>query len=156
MEATEGLKAQHRLAEQLFEEIEQASSPDAKRQLMQELADKLMLHMDLEENVFYPAVSEVDEGQVKHSYEEHADVKPILSRLLQMQGDDPEFSVQLQKAKELVQHHVQEEEQELFPKCLQILGEDAMEDLGEEMEEWIKSSVTDSDDAVAQSTEIIP
>lgn len=157
MEATEGLKAQHRQAEQLFSEIEQAQSPDAKRQLMQELADKLTLHMDLEENLFYPAVEEVDEGKVKHSYEEHNEVKPILARLLTLEGDEPEFAQLLQKAKESIEHHVREEEEELFPKCFEVLGADGLEDLGEEMEEWIKTSIaTASKEGSTQSPEIAP
>ncbi len=135
MEVIETLKAQHRLVEQLFEETEKAKAPEAKERLFRDLTERLSLHMELEESIFYPCVSSVNDDLVTHSYAEHAAVRPLLEELMGLKGDDPLFLELLIQARKLVEEHVAEEEGVLFPACLDALDPEVMSELSVEIEE---------------------
>lgn len=143
MDVIEGLKTQHRVAEHLFKEIKSAHAPEAKERLFRELAEKLNEHMTFEESTFYPAVENVDPSLVEHSFEEHAASKPLLSELLGLKGSSQEFAEKLAKLKDMIQEHVQEEEQTLFPKCLEQLDEPTLTQLGLDLEDWIRQPTKD-------------
>lgn len=132
MNAIDMLKTQHREAEALFEKLEKGPSRD-RLPLLTELAKKLTGHMEIEEQLFYPAAYEVDTDEAEHAAEEHEEAKPLLDKLMRLEGDSPEFSATLRELKEKIQHHVEEEESELFPECERKLGAEELETLGEEM-----------------------
>jgi len=97
----------------------------------------LETHAQLEENVFYPAVNEeTDEGPalVKESLSEHETVKTLIQALRTMAHDPEAFDAKFQELIHTVEHHVEEEESEMFPLAEQELLED-LDDLKEEMQE---------------------
>jgi hemerythrin-like domain-containing protein len=131
MKATALLKQQHREVESIFETLEKGAD-DAASQVL-ELANNLAAHMAIEQNLFYPAVRDIDGKMVAESYEEHAIAELALKRLLSTAGDDPSFAAKVTALKELIEHHVEEEEEELFPNVEDSMDAEQLEALGGEM-----------------------
>jgi hemerythrin superfamily protein len=96
------------------------------------MADDLVAHMVIEEHVFYPRVKELMKDLVEESFEEHAVARFELARAMLVKGDDQK--TRLTVLKELIEHHVEEEEKELFPKVLKAVPEQELEALGQRME----------------------
>jgi hemerythrin-like domain-containing protein len=131
MKATALLKKQHRKVEGIFEKLEKGGADSASE--LTELANDLAAHMAIEQNLFYPAVRDVDPEMVGESYQEHAIAEIALKRLLSTAGDDATFAAKVTALKELIEHHVEEEEEELFPKVEDAMAADELESLGSEM-----------------------
>ncbi len=131
MKATTLLERQHRKVEAIFKKLE---SGRAKAEpLVIELATDLLAHMAIEQDIFYPAIKAVDEDLVLESFEEHAVAQVALKRLVEADPDDKAFKAKVIVLKELIQHHVEEEEEELFPKVEKALGEEKLVFLGKQM-----------------------
>jgi len=129
------LEQQHREVEKLFKKIEKAG-PDEKEQLFDELADSLAVHAAIEEQHFYPATKDArTEELLQEAVEEHLSVKRIIADLLEMEPDDAQFDAKIKVLQEQVEHHVEEEEGELFPKVQKLHSKDELEDLGVLMEQ---------------------
>ena len=123
IDAIELLEEQHREVEQLFEDLEQESSPERKQALFQELADMLAVHATIEERHFYPTVrDEKTEKLLLESVEEHLAVKRLIADLLKAEPEEPSFAAKVKVLKEEIEHHVEEEESELFPQARRLLG----------------------------------
>ena len=131
MEATQLLSKQHRKVESLFRKLER-KNPDAET-LLTDLANDLAAHMAIEQEIFYPAVRNVDESLLLESYEEHALAEVALKRLLATDPQDDAFKARVTALKELIQHHVKEEEEELFPQVQKKLDEESLNELGKRM-----------------------
>jgi hemerythrin superfamily protein len=136
MNAIELLKSQHREVDDLFEKIEKAKSPETKERYFIQVADALAIHATIEEHHFYPAVkAKRTEDILLESLEEHLAIKRVLSDLLDVDIEDETFDAKLAVLKEEVQHHVKEEEKDLFPKVKKILEEEELESLAAAMQE---------------------
>ena len=134
MNAIDLLKQQHDQVEELFKKIENAKS--GKEELFDQIADALAVHSAIEEQHFYPATKDVRTEELLHeAVEEHLAVKRIIADLLEMEPDDPQFDAKMKVLKEQVEHHVEEEEKELFPKVRKMHSKDELEDLGVLMED---------------------
>jgi hemerythrin superfamily protein len=135
MNAIDLLKMQHREVEKLFKKIETAG-PDEKEKLFDELADSLAVHASIEEQHFYPATKDSrTEELLQEAVEEHLSVKRIIADMLEMEPDDAQFDAKVKVLQEQVEHHVEEEETELFPKVQKLHSKDELEDLGVLMEQ---------------------
>jgi hemerythrin superfamily protein len=129
------LKQQHREVEKLFKKMEKAG-PEEKEKLFDELADSLAVHAAIEEQHFYPATKDArTEELLQEAVEEHLSVKRIIADLLEMEPDDAQFDAKITVLQEQVEHHVEEEEKELFPKVQKLHSKDELEDLGVLMEQ---------------------
>jgi hemerythrin-like domain-containing protein len=131
------LKADHQRVKDLFAQYEAAENVETKRTLAEQAFRELETHAQLEENVFYPAVNdETDKGPelVKESLSEHETVKTLIQALRSMAHDTEAFDAKFQELIHNVEHHVEEEESEMFPLAEQELAED-LEELSEEMQE---------------------
>lgn len=131
MNATSLLKTQHRKVEALFAKLESGRSD--KPAALEELANSLAAHMAIEHELFYPAVKEVDEDLINESFEEHSLAEVALKRLLATDEADDAFDARVTALKELIEHHVKEEEEELFPKVEKALEEATHTRLGKAM-----------------------
>jgi hemerythrin superfamily protein len=128
------LKDQHREVEQLFSAFDKASSPDDKEELFETIADKLAIHARIEEQYFYPAVTaKKTEDMVLEAFVEHTSIKRLLADLLESDAEDPKFEAQMKVLKEQVEHHVEEEEEQLFPAAKKVLTKDELVALAQEM-----------------------
>ena len=143
MNAIELLKTQHEEAKKLFRKIEKADDEE-KLDLFEQLADDLAVHATIEEKHFYPATRNArTEELLQEAVEEHLAVKRIIADLLEMSPEDPQFDAKVAVLQEQVEHHVEEEEKELFPKVQKMLKEEELEDLGvvmEDMAEELKAA----------------
>ena len=131
MKATTLLAQQHKKVKTLFKKLESGrSDPQA---LLSELANDLVAHMAIEHEIFYPAVEAVDRTLITESFEEHALAELALKRLLATDAEDESFKARVVATRELIEHHVKEEEDELFPKVEKKLGDDRLNELGKRM-----------------------
>jgi hemerythrin-like domain-containing protein len=136
MDPIQLLKRQHREVEALFKKIEKARSAEPRRALLAELTANLKLHMAIEEEIFYPAVQQLPvkkaEDMTLEAYEEHAVVKLVLAELPGVDPEDDRFDAKMTVLSELIEHHVDEEEDEMF-KTAKKLGRAELNALGDRM-----------------------
>ena len=139
MDAITILKDDHRSVEQLFKRFEKAGERAfvEKRRLADSVIEQLSRHAAIEEQVFYPVVRATVSGTedvVLESLEEHHIVKWVLSELESMEPSDERFDAKMTVLIENVRHHVEEEEQELFPQVRKELDRQALADLGDALQ----------------------
>lgn len=136
MNAIEFLKSQHREVEALFEKIEEAGdgSPKERKAIFEEIALRLEGHARIEEKIFYPEGREVDEDVTLEAYEEHGVVRDLIKKISKTRPNDETFMAKVTVLKEMVEHHVEEEENEYFPECQKEFGDEKLEELGQELE----------------------
>ena len=139
MNILELLKNDHKVVDELFAKI-LSVSPNAENERTEEcfvkLSEELELHTEGEETILYPVLLKFDETKelIAEAYEEHDIVNNLLAELEEMPSTDTAW---LDKVKELqanVEHHVREEEDELFPKVEKLLDVETLEKMGVEMQ----------------------
>lgn len=119
------LKADHREVEQLFAQFEKADG-DAKQQalLASQIGQALTIHAEIEETLFYPAVLKLlDEDGVDLTCEatvEHGTLRGLITGMNGKDPSDPMVKAHVIVLKEYVEHHVREEEKELFPRSQKL------------------------------------
>ena len=118
---------QHRDVKGIFKQLEDGSS--AAPALLKTLADHLAAHMAIEQEIYYPAVKELKEDLVLESYEEHSLAELGLKRLLATSPDDESFQAKVTACKELIEHHVEEEEDELFRAVDRKMSAEALREM---------------------------
>ena len=138
MNAIDLLKTQHKEVKTLFRKMHKTEAARERSQLLEQIALALEGHTTIEEEMFYPAVKGLEtkkaEEMVAEAYEEHHVVKLVLAELPQVDVEDEHFGAKMTVLSELVEHHADEEEKEMF-KVAQKLGKEELEALGEQMEE---------------------
>ena len=139
MDAITLLKQDHRTVEKLFKQFEKAgdNAHKTKRKIVDQVIEELAKHAAIEEQVFYPAVrDEVKdvEDTVLEALEEHHVVKWTLSELEGMSPEHERFTAKMTVLMESVRHHVEEEEDELFPEVRKALGRKQLGTIGDQME----------------------
>ena len=143
MKATDLLKKQHKSVKALFKKVENTEDARRRRQLMDEITNELKIHTKIEEEIFYPAVREIGtskaEELVDESFEEHHVVDLVLAELPKVDPEDDRFAAKMTVLSELVQHHADEEEEEMFPMCEKKLGRERLQQLGEQMLQMAES-----------------
>jgi hypothetical protein len=130
------LKRQHEEVKALFKKIEKASARAQKTKLFDELAGKLVGHDAIEREIFYPACEKgmgmtdlLGEALVEHGVVEFSLYQADQAR------QSKDFAFKCQVLSEIVEHHVQEEEEDFFPKVERALGHDKLVQLGARMKE---------------------
>ncbi|HEY0711031.1 MAG TPA: hemerythrin domain-containing protein [Polyangia bacterium] len=134
MSAIDKLKSDQREVEKLFASFEKARTAARKRDIFEQIADALAVHATIEEKHFYPAAKAKDtEDMLLEAAEEHLSVKRLIADLLELDPKDDTFEAKVMVLKEQIEHHVEEEEKELFPKVKKMLDEETMLSLEQEM-----------------------
>lgn len=137
MKATALLEKQHRKVESLFKALE-TGKRESVPETLEQLADNLVAHAVIEEEMFYPLAKKVQRDLVLESLQEHEMATYALKKLMAAKPDSESFMAKAAVAKETVFHHVKEEEEEMFPAMIQSLGDDEDEALGKRMEARFK------------------
>jgi hemerythrin superfamily protein len=138
MDAIDMLKADHAQVKKLFRNYEAAGDRayQKKKEIAEELFAEITVHSTLEEELFYPAVKERadKEGKelVAESIEEHQIVAFLIEELKALDPKDERYQAKFTVLMENVEHHIEDEEEELFPEAEETLG-DAIERLGTQM-----------------------
>ena len=143
------LKEDHRAVEKLFKDFEGAKGEGRKEKLARQICLELSIHTKIEEEIFYPACDgKVDEDLLKEAYVEHDAAKLLVAEIEAGSGQsDDFFDAKVQVLSEEIEHHVQEEEKELFPQVrkadldIKGLGEQLATRKKELMKEYKASGV---------------
>jgi hemerythrin superfamily protein len=138
MKANELLEKQHRLVEDLFDEFEQAEESE-KADVFEKIASNLVAHDAIEREIFYPACEEAfsaedEEDVLGESLVEHGLVEFCIFRADKNRNKPAELEKYVTVLKEVVMHHVKEEEDELLPKAKKAMESERLEELGAQME----------------------
>jgi hemerythrin superfamily protein len=115
------LTADHREVSDMFEQFDQLGdrATASKEKLKDKICKALIAHTTIEEEIFYPAVrGKIEEGEdmVDEAVVEHAAAKDLIQQLQEMQPDDELYDAKVKVLGEQIEHHVKEEEKEMFPK----------------------------------------
>jgi hemerythrin superfamily protein len=112
------LKEDHRKVHKLFKEFENAKGKRRKEKLAREICLELTVHTMLEEEIFYPASDgKIDEDLLKEAYVEHDSAKLLIAEIeAATETSDEFFDAKVQVLSEQVDHHIKEEERDLFPQ----------------------------------------
>jgi hemerythrin superfamily protein len=155
--AVQLLKKQHRQVKKLFHEAESAASAAARQKIALEVCDQLAVHATIEEKIFYPeAMAEKTEDQLREAVEEHLGAKRVIADLMASQAADPQYLAKIVVLKELIEHHVEEEEESLFPRIEKLLGDERLKEMGARMETMANHLLSKGEprDAVPEETQL--
>ncbi len=140
MNAIDLLVNDHRTVKKLLEELSATTTRGVKTResLVEKIGALLKAHTMIEEEIFYPAFKQAGDEDAAKMYfeavEEHrAAGELVLPDLLETDADGESFAGRAKVLKELVEHHVQDEERDMFPKAKKLLDEDQLKELGEQM-----------------------
>jgi hemerythrin superfamily protein len=148
MNAVALLKADHRAILDVLEKLDQleAKSRDRmKKTLIEKLVRDVSMHVAIEEEIFYPAVKSGVSGaepQVMKCLEEHAVIKWELAAISAMDMTDKRFAAKLAVLKDALVHHIEEEEEDLFPKVREAFGVVKLNAMGRALERARKTAPT--------------
>jgi hemerythrin-like domain-containing protein len=139
------LKADHKKVAGILEKIDSTTERGVKtrEELFTQLKTELDVHARVEETIFYPELEKADETHdiTLEALEEHRLVKQLLAELETMDKGDEQWTARFSVLKENVEHHVEEEEGEMFPKARKVLSNEQAEILGTQMEEAKKAEL---------------
>ena len=120
-DAIELLVNDHREVSAMFKQYEELGdrAKVSKKKLADQICNSLTLHATIEEEIFYPAVREAikdAEDMVDEAVVEHASAKDLIAQIQDMDPDDELYDAKVKVLGEQIEHHVEEEEKEMFPK----------------------------------------
>lgn len=141
------LTGQHREVDEMFSRLEKmdGTTGDEAQQLAEQMVISLVEHSVAEEIYLYPATRENVSGGdeiADHELSEHAEVEQAMTKLESLSPNDAEFWPTVHQVISSVRHHVQEEENDLFPKLRKACSEQQLQDLGGKVEQVQKIAPT--------------
>ena len=136
IDAIELLTQQHREVKEMFDRFENMTdrAKVSKKKLADEICNALIMHTTIEEEIYYPATreaSEETEDMVDEAVVEHASAKDLIAQIMEMDPGDDLYDAKVKVLGEMIDHHVQEEEEEMFPKTRKLKLD--LKALGQEM-----------------------
>jgi hypothetical protein len=137
MDALSLLKDDHDRVKKMLEELDSTTERATKTrpEMLAKLKQDLTIHEAIEEEIFYPALKEHAEAKeiVLEAYEEHDVVDTIMTEIEQTPVEDETWGAKFTVMKENLEHHIEEEEGEMFKQARKVLDEDELATLGEQM-----------------------
>jgi len=139
VKAIDLLKKQHREIEKLFGEVLKSEDPRVRMSVASEIHAMLEVHMTIEEETFYPAYRRAAkdtnaDSLVLEAVEEHHVLDLLLEELPKINASGENFGARMKVLEELIAHHVEEEEIQMFPDAERRMGSRTLDRLGAEME----------------------
>lgn len=143
MNAIELLKEDHDKVDKLFQKVKATQEESEKAKLFEKIKAELEVHTHIEETVFYPYLMENGDEELqditKEGIEEHHQAKMFLREISNLSEGSEKLDPKLKVLMEDIEHHVQEEEGEMFKMCEEQFDEATLEELGSQMEAEKKS-----------------
>lgn len=134
------LREDHDKVRELLSQLSSTTSRAEKKrsELLQKVKKEVLIHTQIEEEVFYPAFRDSDAGESKKLYyeakEEHRAVDElVLPDLESTEPGSEQFPGRMKVLKDMIEHHAEEEEKEVFPKAKKAFSKEELEDLGQRM-----------------------
>ena len=126
------LKADHQTVREIFEQMESTGGQATRERLVTRLKLELLAHAEAEDTVFYKPLRIANDARdiILEAEEEHRVVTRLLGELERMSTDDEKWKARVTVLMELVEHHVQEEEGEIFKKAKAIFSAELELELG--------------------------
>jgi len=144
MDAITLLKDDHDKVKRLLSELESTTERGVKtrEELYATIKGELTIHETIEEEIFYPALKEHPKAKdlVLEAYEEHHVVDTVMAELESTDVSDETWGAKAKVMKENVEHHIEEEEREMFKQARQVFDREELEELGARMEERKRSA----------------
>ena len=130
------LEDEHDEAKSVFKKLEKAHGPEASR-LWDQLKSMLTLHEEMEETLFYPQLKaeKPTEDLILESYQEHHVMDLLIEEISALKPSDEAWQPKIKVLQENTEHHIEEEEGELFPKVRKIWNTAKREQVGRQMQE---------------------
>ena len=139
MDAITLLKTDHEKVSGIFEKLEDTTerAEKTREELFTKLKQELDIHAHIEETIFYPVLKKSDETRdiTMEGIQEHHVVKVLLRELDAMGVGSETWTAKLKVLKENVEHHVEEEEEDMFKSAREVLSREQLEELGAQMEQ---------------------
>ena len=139
-DATALLRADHKSVRDLLEQLDETTSRGAKKrlELLNKIALEVRVHSKVEEEIFYPAYRDASSTQEEsklffEAKEEHGLVDVLLPSLEKADPTTDTFGAKAKVLRDLIEHHAEEEEHEMFPKAEKLLGSERLEELGAQL-----------------------
>ena len=131
------LKAEHRQVADLT----QQAMRDSSKESFLKIKAKLDPHIMGEEKLFYPLLEQKSELRelVNHAYEEHKEIRSVLSELESMDPSSSNWVSKLKELDETVRHHVEEEENKVFPEAQRVMSEDKAQQISQQYLDFSKT-----------------
>ncbi len=137
MDAIRLLTDDHAVLKKLLEQGDKTTERGVKTrsELLERIKSELTAHEVIEEEIFYPALKEHPKAKelVLEAYEEHHVVDKVMAELEQTSVEDEVWGAKFTVMKENIEHHIEEEEGEMFPQARQVFDKDELQALGEQM-----------------------
>jgi hypothetical protein len=137
MDAIALLKDDHDRVKKLLDELEGTTERGVKtrERLFTRVKEELTVHEAIEEEIFYPALKEHPKTKeiTLEAYEEHHVVNLVMVEIDGLPYDDEQWGAKFTVMKENIEHHIEEEEGEMFKQARQVFDRDELEALGERM-----------------------
>jgi hemerythrin-like domain-containing protein len=137
MDAIKLLKEDHARIKPLLAEIKETTerAEKTRSELFSKIKQELTIHEIIEEEIFYPTLKEHPKAKeiVLEGYEEHDVVNILMGELDGMEPTDERFGPKVNVMAENIEHHIEEEEGDMFVKARQIFDADELEELGNRM-----------------------
>ena len=136
------LKQDHKNVKQLLKRLEGTTDRNAgqREELLIEIEKEMKIHSAIEEEIFYPAFKESLRSKSDvHLYfealEYHRVVDLVMPEIRNAYAESEEFAAKAKVLKDLIEHHAEEEEKQMFPKAHKSMGISKLREVGEELEE---------------------
>jgi hemerythrin-like domain-containing protein len=131
------LKQDHKTMRELLSKLEEAEGRD-RQSTLKTIEHELKVHTKIEEDIFYPAFREAAEKEEDtdlyfEALEEHHVVDLVLPEIKETEPDAEEFKAKAKVLKDLVEHHAEEEETEMFPRAKKLMDRAQLMDLGQRL-----------------------
>jgi hypothetical protein len=137
MDAMSLLKDDHQKVKKLLAELESTTERGVKtrEELFTKVKEELVVHEAIEEEIFYPALKEHPKTKeiALEAYEEHHVVDTVMAEIEGVAYDDEKWGAKFKVMKENLEHHIEEEEGEMFKQARQVFDQDELAQLGESM-----------------------
>ena len=126
------LHTDHETVSALFQQMAAAEDTATRERLLGALKEELLVHSQAEDQVFYRPLKESDETRelILEATEEHRIVTRVLGELERLSAENERWAARLSVLKELVEHHVEEEEGEIFKKAKTLFDRERERELG--------------------------
>ena len=137
MDAIKLLKDDHQKMKKLLSELESTTEQGVKtrEELFTKVKEELTVHEAIEEEIFYPALKEHPKAKeiVLEAYEEHGVVDMVMAEIEGLSFEDEKWGAKFKVMKENIEHHIEEEENEMFKQARDVFETQELETLGQQM-----------------------